>query len=422
MAAFCSQIHESSLLQPKKIRFFKIILEDTVRDKKLEIPRSFVKKYGNALSNQAILKLPDGASWKIELFKGCYVCCDVWLSEGWQEFVDYYSVKLAHLLLFTYEGNSQFSVVIFSKTATEIDYPLRNMDFKFQEPKREETEDGFSAEAMDVDFPNPTKSGQEREQPLRRPKNEKTFQRATAFKSKNPLMVINMRPSYVPPAGNKMNLPETFSRKYLLNGEGSVMHFVFGGKIWPVKYAKEEGRTRVKLKSGWRTFAKDNHLEIDDVCVFELIPAKGAEISFKVHIFRVAEDRPSDSSLGKEQKTHEKTTPSSSIRITSESARKFVSKNPFFKVVMKASYLYLYLHIPTRFARMHSKHWEKNTITLQVEDRSWNAMLTYSGSRLTGGWIRFAKENFLKEDDVCIFELIDRSKLILKVSIFRSEN
>ncbi|KAJ9170775.1 hypothetical protein P3X46_018855 [Hevea brasiliensis] len=353
MAAFCSQIHESSLLQPKKIRFFKIILEDTVRDKKLEIPRSFVKKYGNALSNQAILKLPDGASWKIELFKGCYVCCDVWLSEGWQEFVDYYSVKLAHLLLFTYEGNSQFSVVIFSKTATEIDYPLRNMDFKFQEPKREETEDGFSAEAMDVDFPNPTKSGQEREQPLRRPKNEKTFQRATAFKSKNPLMVINMRPSYVPPAGNKMVI--------------------------------------LLMKASW-----------------------SIQLALK--------NKKKKSLICKEQKTHEKTTPSSSIRITSESARKFVSKNPFFKVVMKASYLYLYLHIPTRFARMHSKHWEKNTITLQVEDRSWNAMLTYSGSRLTGGWIRFAKENFLKEDDVCIFELIDRSKLILKVSIFRSEN
>lgn len=167
------------------------------------IPRSFVKKYGNALSNRAILRIPDGISWKMELFKGS----DVWLSEGWQEFADYYYVKLAHLLLFKYEGDSQFSVVIFSKTAVEIDYPLRSthQDFKFQNLKREETEDGVSDEAMDVHSPSPTRSHQEREQPSERPyHNEKTLQRASAFKSKNPLMVITMRPSYVPPAGSKM--------------------------------------------------------------------------------------------------------------------------------------------------------------------------------------------------------------------------
>lgn len=139
----------------------------------------------------------------MELFKGS----DVWLSEGWQEFADYYYVKLAHLLLFKYEGDSQFSVVIFSKTAVEIDYPLRSthQDFKFQDLKREETEGGVSDEAMDVHSPSPTRSHQEREQPSERPyHNEKTLQRASAFKSKNPLMVITMRPSYVPPAGSKM--------------------------------------------------------------------------------------------------------------------------------------------------------------------------------------------------------------------------
>lgn len=41
--------------------------------------------------------------------------------------------------------------------------------------------------------------------------------------------------------------------------------------------------------------------------------------------------------------------------------------------------------------------------------------------KLSGGWVRFLKDNALKEGDVCIFELVHgtRYQYVLKVSIFR---
>lgn len=45
---------------------------------------------------------------------------------------------------------------------------------------------------------------------------------------------------------------------------------VLGERAWPVKLG-HWGRGRIRFQSGWRTFLRDNHLEIGDVCVFELI-------------------------------------------------------------------------------------------------------------------------------------------------------
>ena len=90
------------------------------------------------------LKLPNGAEWKIELTKGDG---DVWLQKGWDEFTKHHSINLGHLLVFRYEGNSHFYVLIFEPSATEIDYPF---DDKPQVPEMENIEsDDNSVEIID---------------------------------------------------------------------------------------------------------------------------------------------------------------------------------------------------------------------------------------------------------------------------------
>ena len=42
---------------------------------------------------------------------------------GWQNFVEYHSICYGYFLVFRYEENSSFHVLIFDKTATEIQYP-----------------------------------------------------------------------------------------------------------------------------------------------------------------------------------------------------------------------------------------------------------------------------------------------------------
>ena len=58
------------------------------------------------------------------------------------------------------------------------------------------------------------------------------------------------------------------------------------GKAWPVvyKYCFYNGKAGAKFGFGWKEFAHHNHLNVGDVCVFELV--NRAKTTLKVVIFR----------------------------------------------------------------------------------------------------------------------------------------
>lgn len=85
------------------------------------IPKKFVMKYGEGISNPVCLKLPSGSEWLVELRRWDG---EVWFDNGWPEFSKFYSLDCGHWLVFRYEGNSKFNVCIFDKSCTEIEYPL----------------------------------------------------------------------------------------------------------------------------------------------------------------------------------------------------------------------------------------------------------------------------------------------------------
>ncbi|MED6153099.1 hypothetical protein PIB30_098307 [Stylosanthes scabra] len=87
------------------------------------IPRKFVRKYGECLSNKVVLKLPNGTEWKVYLEKHDE---RIWFQNGWKEFVEHHSLQHGDLLVFRFEGASHFDVTIFDMSATEIDYPVKN--------------------------------------------------------------------------------------------------------------------------------------------------------------------------------------------------------------------------------------------------------------------------------------------------------
>ena len=66
------------------------------------------------------------------------------------------------------------------------------------------------------------------------------------------------------------------------------------------------------------------------------------------------------------------------------------------------------------------------TVKLQVVDRVWpvklcayEGMYQSSSCKFSGGWSAFATENTLRVGDVCVFELIIKDDVVLKVHIFR---
>ena len=77
-------------------------------------------------------------------------------------------------------------------------------------------------------------------------------------------------------------------KKYsnILHGDANLC--VSNGSNWLVKFCKmTDEDLKCRINCHWKAFAKDNNLEVGDVCAFELIEATK---TFKVVIFRVNEE------------------------------------------------------------------------------------------------------------------------------------
>ncbi|XP_060216997.1 uncharacterized protein LOC132644419 [Lycium barbarum] len=108
--------HLTAISQPK---FYKIILSPH-ECSRLRIPQDFASRYYNNMQSPARLEVPSGEVWKVEVVKSEG---QSWLTKGWQDFIDCYSVKCGHFLMFGYNGHSHFNVTIFDMSASEIEYP-----------------------------------------------------------------------------------------------------------------------------------------------------------------------------------------------------------------------------------------------------------------------------------------------------------
>ena len=77
-------------------------------------------------------------------------------------------------------------------------------------------------------------------------------------------------------------------------------------------------------------------------------------------------------------------------------------------------------YVPAHFAPYLRRQAGKS-VKLEASDRGarWAVRYTAGGRRynLGGGWIIFARDNNLKAGDVCVFELTDVNKYILKVHV-----
>ncbi|KAJ4838355.1 hypothetical protein Tsubulata_019995 [Turnera subulata] len=277
------------------------------------------------MSSAVQLKVPNGDEWSIRLQKRGG---EIWLQKGFRSFMEYYSLTNGSLLAFQYEGNCLFNVYIFDESATEIAYPLINNEDKVDEvgPDMEDaSSDGSSVEILDVFSPSKTS---EKEPPFPCPKPNKmmstsyagnaergtqdllsgsgrlngarkkirpltdddkalVLQRASdAFTSELPFFMVAMQPSSL--QRFNLHIPGKYSKTYLQNFKGAPVQLQVAGTSWPVKIVKDGSRCScgVSFSSGWSEFAKQNHLRVGDVCVFEQMMGDKTLLLFNVSIFR----------------------------------------------------------------------------------------------------------------------------------------
>ncbi|KAJ4771470.1 B3 domain-containing protein [Rhynchospora pubera] len=284
-----------------------------------KIPPNFVKhlqedvtaKPSSSLKPPTItasIEGPTGRMWHVELEK---TTTGMVFTTGWSKFVEDHSLKEHELLTFRYNGCMSFTVLIFDKTACEKEHgdddgvsgnngrqtrlKPRNLNFGEEKsvPSTEhniidiETEDEENVTGVETSTRKRKKGfviGKRTCKPLpkRPPVTEKenlnAQKAALSFASKNPYF----------------RLPAQFSRMFLPRSKTEVVLRVSGNSnTWSVAYLAYAA-DRDQLSRGWSSFVRDNSLEEDDYCAFELV--KSAE--FLVHIFRVCEMPPLSPSRG----------------------------------------------------------------------------------------------------------------------------
>ncbi|KAG6502843.1 hypothetical protein ZIOFF_035132 [Zingiber officinale] len=249
----------------RKPHFFKVLVGDFAHRlaRRLsvalrEIPQNFMKNISDQESRVAVLHGPGGGNWQVE------VCstgqeATLLLGPGWHSFVKDHSLEEFQFLVFRYDGEMHFTVLVFGMNGCErTDLFARKSPLEGDSVKVTTKDDH---ESTDVEIEKSTNVSARRV--VTEEERSRAQKAANSFTSPHPYCVKRMNARNV--YGNAaLRLPARFSRVHLL---------------W----------TRMKIvlrdPNGWAAFARGNNLEEGDYCVFELVK----QTEMQVHIFRATQ-------------------------------------------------------------------------------------------------------------------------------------
>ncbi|KAJ6927137.1 hypothetical protein NC651_011264 [Populus alba x Populus x berolinensis] len=402
----------------KSCMFYKLMVASILQDKKLivltnslscgssfglwvflflnssKIPKKFVNKYGDELSSVATLTVPCGRICLVELQK---VNGKLWFHNGWHEFVECYSIRVGYFLVFIYEGKSNFNVHMFDLTVSEIKNPCNSLS-QLQESSHDnpcllphEKDDGLE-KILGFRPPSPNLLSSITSKKCNEYIHCNWIQSTSTASLEKPHVrtdAYNMRENFQ----SSRDIGTQFNGMELTSTEDGA------GSIIPCITRKTRGRKRMSEN-------------IEDVDKHESLGIQNVKLK-STHVRNTSE------TLTRRRRA---VTPEEKER-TIRAAHMFRSDNPFFRVILRPSYVYrgFLLHIPSSFARTFL-----NTVTgfvnLQVSDgKQWPVRCSFKDgkAKLGQGWTEFVWENNLEEGDVCIFELIQAKEIVLKVAVFR---
>lgn len=368
----------------KSCMFYKLMVASILQDKKLKIPKKFVNKYGDELSSVATLTVPCGRICLVELQK---VNGKLWFHKGWHEFVECYSIRVGYFLVFIYEGKSNFNVHMFDLTVSEIKNPCNSLS-QLQESSHDnpcllphEKDDGLE-KILGFRPPSPNLLSSITRKNCNEYIHGNWIQSTSTASPEKPHVrtdAYNMRENFQ----SSRDIGTQFNGMELTSTEDGA------GSIIPGITRKTRGRKRMSENSIQNVKLKSTHVRNTS----ETLTRRGRAV-----------------------------TPEEKER-TIRAAHMFRSDNPFFRVILRPSYVYrgFLLHIPSSFARTFLNT-VTGFVTLQVSDgKQWPVRCSFKDgkAKLGQGWTEFVWENNLEEGDVCIFELIHAKEIVLKVAVFR---
>ncbi|XP_057445165.1 B3 domain-containing transcription factor VRN1-like [Lotus japonicus] len=390
--------------------FHKLVLPSTLQSRQLGIPDNFLRKYGGQLSTIATLTVPDGTVWRVGLKKADN---RIWFADGWQEFVQRYTIGIGYFLVFMYEGNSSFIVHIFNMSTSEVNYQSavrsRNEGPVFTNYHHifVEMEDTDSFEFMDSSPSNLTPGS------LQNKVFGGSVDQLTPGKNQSPALQNLFN------GGSKLNRVNwgdsgsPFPSKDA-NSQGNHSTRDIGVQFNAVEFKRSTEELKLRYPNNEegvsKTVKRKRKSEPKTVDGQEPSAENEEEAEMRYRFYESASAR-------------KRTVTAEERERAINDAKAFEPANPFCRVVLRPSYLYrgCIMYLPSCFA-------EKNLngvsgfIKLQVADgRQWPVRCLYRGGRakLSQGWFEFTLENNLGEGDVCVFELLRTRDVVLQVTLFR---
>ncbi|GFQ03846.1 B3 domain-containing protein os01g0723500 [Phtheirospermum japonicum] len=205
----------------KRPCFFKIMWFANTID--LRIPPDFKHHLTSIERTERAILTPLG-DWVIKIVRKQG---DMYFAEkGWQEFLKHHSLGRAEFVVFKYNGDTSFDVVIYERNGCARNYPSSS---RFTSPFT------FFSRVM---------------------KNH------------------NIGPS------SKVYIPRVFQEKHLPLSKQGIILQDSEGVSWPVTVTISSNEFLMIL-GGWKAFADSHSIKKDDICIFELVEQN----TMKVHIF-----------------------------------------------------------------------------------------------------------------------------------------
>ncbi|XP_020209299.1 B3 domain-containing transcription factor VRN1 isoform X2 [Cajanus cajan] len=245
--------------------FFTLVMKPTyIIGYYLDIPREFSKQYLKRTHAVVILEVLDGRSWPV-------IYSAPRINGGWQKFASENNLKVGDVCVFELIQKIQgltFKVFIFPAISQDL-------------PK-------CSIEGSSTNWTGGSSS--KRSSLLQSHVKSEilttgALKEASKFTSKNPFFMATLTLEWkaikIPRCPY---VPTNFVRKYFTKKKRGVMMIQFRKNLWPVKFAFHSSGVSGMFSVGWHSFARENELQIGDVCIFELV--NGEDGILDLHVFR----------------------------------------------------------------------------------------------------------------------------------------
>ncbi|PAN46106.1 hypothetical protein PAHAL_9G163700 [Panicum hallii] len=281
------------------------------------IPDKFVQHIRGRIAKTVKLESRTGCTFDVEVAKSLD---KVVLQTGWKAFACAHDLKMWDFLVFKYDGTPRLKVLIFDLSCCEKVLPCHTRD---RGEGEEQIENSRSCDDFPMKSPgNKRKAWKQREGCMNAntsstslsdssggsmsPEDQKshsvpsyilprrtflTFElkkklkeKVRAICSKTPIYGCVMKKTSIEGKPQTMDISGEYADVYLPFDDQTLLlqHL---GKSWEVRcHIQKSNFPSKRLLKGWKQFARDNNLQVGDLCLFELL--ENREYTMNVHIIR----------------------------------------------------------------------------------------------------------------------------------------